>query len=203
MCQFIETICYEHGHFQRIGLHNERCNRTRNHFFGKQPDLQLELFLSVPDHLREKTVKCTVTYGIEILSIEYILYEIRPVKSLQLVRNDTIGYAYKYADRTQLNSLFQLRGQCDDILIVKNGLVTDTSYANSIYLCNNVWYSQQIPLLQGTRLKSYLLERRVTPALIRPGDLSLFSEARIINAMISIENAPVIQIRNIKRLIHF
>jgi 4-amino-4-deoxychorismate lyase len=199
MCQFIETICYENGRFQRIGLHNERCNRTRNHFFGIQPYLQLELSLSVPAHLKERTVKCTVTYGIEILNIEYVLYQIRPVNSLKLITNNAIDYSYKFADRSELVSLYEKRGKCDDILIVKNGLITDTYYANTIYLYNNIWYSQQKPLLFGTRLSSYLQEGRVIPAIIRPGDLFLFSEVRIINAMISIENSPVIQIENIRK----
>ena len=201
MCLFIETICYEQGSFQRIGLHNERCNLTRNHFFGLQPNLQLELYLTVPAHLKNETVKCSFTYGIEIIGITYELYKIRPVSSLQLVNDNAIDNSFKYADRTKLNALFQLRGQYDDILIVKHGLITDTSYANIIFRKEGKWYSPQNPLLRGTRLESYLSEGRVTPALLRPKDLPHFSEARIVNAMISIENSPVIPIGNIKELI--
>lgn len=198
MCQFIETICYEGGRFQRIGLHNERCNRTRNHFFGLQPNLQLELYLSIPSHLKNEIVKCSVTYEIEIIGIKYDLYKIRPVNSLQIITDNVIDYSFKYADRTKLNALYQLRGQSDDILIVKEGLITDTSYANIVIRKNEKWYSPQNPLLRGTRLESYLSESIVTPALLRPEDLFLFSEARIINAMISIENSPVIPIKNIR-----
>ena len=197
MYQFIETICYENGSFQRIELHNQRCNRTRHHFFGKQQDIHLELLLSVPAHLTKETVKCTVTYSIDILNIEYVLYEIRPIRSLRMVADNPIDYAFKYADRTRLNSLYSERGQYDDILIIKNGLITDTLYANVIFMHNNVWYSQTNPLLLGTRLQYYLLEGCVTPALLRPTDLPLFSEARIINAMISIENSPIIPINEI------
>jgi 4-amino-4-deoxychorismate lyase len=198
MCLFIETICYDQGFFQRLNLHNERLNRTRNHFFGSQPNLQLELFLSIPEYLKNETVKCTVTYGSEIISIKYDLYVIRPVNSLQLVDDDTIDYSFKYAGREKINTLFAQRAQSDDILIVKNGLITDTSYANIIFYNDNRWYSPLNPLLKGTRLSGYLLEERVTPALLRPNDLHLFSEARIINAMISIENSPVIPIENIR-----
>lgn len=198
MYQFIETICYENGQFQRVELHNERCNKTRTHFFGTQPALKLELHLQLPLHLKERKVKCTVTYGIDILSITYCAYEIKPIKSLQLVTDNAIDYAFKYADRTQLALLTQYRGQSDDILIVKNGLITDTSYANAIYLYKNIWYSQEYPLLMGTRLQYYLSKRLVTPALLTPNDLPLFSEVRIINAMISIEDSPVIPIESIR-----
>ena len=197
MCLFIETICYEKGCFQRIELHNERFNRTRKQFFGLQAPFQLELLLSVPPDLKHKTVKCTVTYGTDIVRIDYNLYQIRPVNSLQMVVDNTIDYAFKYADRTKLNSLFNLRHQSDDILIIKNGLITDTSYANIILKKEGKWHSPSNPLLKGTRIDRYIHEGLVTPALLRPSDLSLFSEARIVNAMISIENSPVILIENI------
>lgn len=198
MCLFIETICYDQGQFHRIDLHNERCNRTRNHFFGTVFNLQLELFLAVPSWLKDETVKCKVTYGKEITGIEYELYKVRPVKSLQLVNDDAIDYAFKYADRTKLSQLHQFRGQADDILIVKNGYITDISYANILLKKDGMWYSPQYPLLHGTRIESYFRQGVVTPALLRPEDLPLFSEARIVNAMISIENSPVIPVRNIK-----
>ena len=67
-------------------------------------------------------------------------------------------------------------------------------YICIIYLCENIWYSPIKPLLMGTRLSSYLHEGRITMAQIGPEDLSSFSEVRIINAMISIENSPVIPI---------
>jgi len=198
MCQFIETICYEQGRFQRIDLHNERCNRTRGVFFGLQPPLRLELFLSIPAHLKDETVKCRITYGIDIVSIEYDLYKLKLVKSLQLVSDNMIDYSFKCADRTRLNSLFQLRGQSDDILIVKTILIIDSSCANIIFRKEKEWYSQQNPLLHGTRIESYMRDGRVTPTLLQPKDLPLFSEARLVNAMISIENSPVIMIENIK-----
>jgi len=115
-----------------------------------------------------------------------------------MVVDDTIDYNYKYADRTKLNSLFNLRRQSDDILIVRNGMITDTSYANIVFKKKDKWYSPLNPLLKGTRIGSYLREGRVTPALLRPSDLPLFSEARIVNAMISIADSPVITIGNIK-----
>jgi len=198
MCLFIETISYEQGCFQRIDLHNERFNQTRQQFFGLQTPLQLELFLSVPADLMDKTVKCTITYGTDIISIDYTLYQIRPINSLQMVVDEAIDYAYKFADRSKLNSLFNLRHQSDDIMIIKNGFITDTSYANIVLKKEGKWYSPSNSLLKGTRIDRYIREGIVTPALLRSSDLPLYSEARIVNAMISIENSPIIPIENIK-----
>ena len=201
MCLFIETICYQGGAFQRIELHNERFNRTREQFFWIQSDFQLELILSIPPHLTGENVKCTITYAAEIISIDYNIYEIRSIISLQMVRADTIEYSFKFANRAIINSLFNLREQSDDILIIKNNFITDTSYANIIFKRKNLWYSPLNPLLKGTRLENYQREKRITPALLRVNDLKHFSEARIINAMISIENSPIIEIENIKIII--
>jgi 4-amino-4-deoxychorismate lyase len=198
MCQFIETICCEHGHFMRIEMHNERFNRTRYHFYGLKPYLQLELFLKIPDHLQDKTVKCRVVYGPEIISAEYDLYTIKPVRSLQLVCADSLDYSFKFSDRTKLASLYDLRGQSDDILIVKNGFITDTSCANIVFRKDNLWYSPEKPLLLGTRLEFYIRKGDVIPYPVRPRDLPVFSEARIINAMVSIENSTVIPVENIQ-----
>ncbi|HEY3390973.1 MAG TPA: aminotransferase class IV [Prolixibacteraceae bacterium] len=197
MCLFIETICYAHGRFQRLESHNERFNRTRHHFFGLQSIVELESSLSIPQYLKNETVKCRVIYGPEIVSVDYSLYKIRPVNSLKIVRDDTIDYSYKYADRTKLDVLFNLRGQSDDILIVKNGFITDTSYANIIFERNGKWYSPKNPLLRGTRIDSYFREGLVTPDSIQINDLPLFSEARIVNSMISIEHSPGIPIKSI------
>jgi len=198
MCLFIETICYENGKFHRIELHNGRLNRTRSHFLELHSNFQLELFLSVPAHLKDKKLKCKVVYGTGIVSIEYGLYTNKPVTSLQIVRDDEIDYSFKYEDRTKLNALFQLRGQCDDILIVKNGFITDTSFANIIFRKDNYWYSPLNPLLRGTRLEGYVSEGRITPTLLQTKDLPLFTEARIINALISIEDSSVIEIKDIR-----
>ncbi len=198
MCQFIETICYKNGVFERIELHNDRLNRTRNHFFDNQLAIDLSDHLSIPLDLIHSTVKCTITYGEKIQHISYSSYQIRAVHSLKMIENNSIDYTFKSSNRELLEAMFLLKGDCDDILIVKNGYLTDSSYANLILLRENRWYSMQNPLLLGTRLQSYLIEKLVTPTLVTPNDLHLFSEARIINAMISIDDSPIIPVQNIR-----
>ena len=197
MYLFIETICYEKGSFHRIELHNERCNQTRRHFFGDQPSIKLQNHLCIPHNLIDFKVKCTVTYGIDVISIIYSKYEVKPINSLLIINDNHIEYSFKYSDRKDLTLLAENKGQHSDILIVKNGLITDTSYANIIFKHNNNWYSQSKPLLLGTRLQSYFKDKRVIPARLTIKAISHFSEARIINAMISIEDSPVIPIDHI------
>ena len=74
----------------------------------------------------------------------------RPVHSLQLVYSDDIDYTYKSTDREALNRLFACRGERDDILIVRRGLLTDTSIANIALFDGKDWFTPKLPLLRGT-----------------------------------------------------
>lgn len=195
--QLIETICFEGGRFHRVDFHNERLNRSRSDLLGSQDKLRIEEFLQIPEGLSGKKVKCRVLYSHKIERIEYEEYKIREVRSLKMVEGDHINYAYKYADRSSLNGLLHSKGTADEVLIVKNGFLTDTSYSNIVFHKNGDWFTPLDPLLRGTRREYYLSVGKIQTALIRPQDLREFSEARLINAMISLEESEGIPIENI------
>ena len=123
-----------------------------------------------------------VEKGIEALS--YSPYAVRHVHSLALMQADTIDYTYKSAGREPLNCLFALRGACDDILIVKQGLLTGTSIANIALSDGTHWYTPAHPLLKGTKRAALLEEGILQEKDIRPEDLPSFSTVRLFNAMI-------------------
>ena len=50
-------------------------------------------------------------------------------------------YNYKWEDRSQLDALYAKRENVDDILIVKNGLITDTLYANIAFEKSGQWFT--------------------------------------------------------------
>jgi len=73
-------------------------------------------------------------------------------------------------------------------LIVKNGEVTDASFANIVFYDGKKWVTPKNPLLQGTQRAWLLDSGMITEAIITPGDLPGFIEARIINSMIRFED---------------
>jgi 4-amino-4-deoxychorismate lyase len=73
------------------------------------------------------------------------------VSSLHLIESDTINYTYKSTHREELNALYAQRGMADDILIVKDGYLTDTSIANIALYDGHTWFTPAHPLLQGTK----------------------------------------------------
>ena len=151
--------------------------------------LQLSDYLSSPGCGAGITgagiVKARVVYGEKgIEDLSYSPYAVRHVHSLALMQADTIDYTYKSAGREPLNCLFALRGACDDILIVKQGLLTDTSIANIALSDGTHWYTPAHPLLKGTKRAALLEEGILQEKDIRPEDLPSFSTVRLFNAMI-------------------
>lgn len=116
--------------------------------------------------------------------VEYASYAMRPIRSLRVVCDDSIGYDYKSVDRSALNALVTKRGNCDEIVIVKNGMVTDSSYTNLALYDGHEWLTPRRPLLLGTK-RAFLLDQ----GLLKEADLTLADLRRaqrvsLFNAMI-------------------
>ncbi len=133
-------------------------------------------------------IKCRIIYANDIENIEIISYRLPVIRSLKIVTDNEIEYDLKFTDRSRLEQLYNQRDKCDDILIVKNGLITDTYFANILFFNGKEWITPAHPLLKGTQ-RQYLLETdRIVMADIRPEDLKHFKKARLINAMIRFED---------------
>ncbi|PXV68946.1 4-amino-4-deoxychorismate lyase [Dysgonomonas alginatilytica] len=196
---FVESIKVKDGVFYNLPLHIARLNRTAMHFFGSAPVLKL-LEDMIPEALKVGLVKCRVTYGSQIVSIEFEPYVFRRISSLTLVEGNAIDYTYKSADRSALNTLFSRKATGDDILIVKNGLIADTSFANVVFRNSKGFFTPKSYLLGGTK-RQYLLGKGIIRETdISVDDLSSFSKIYLINAMIDLEDEICIMISDLKTL---
>ncbi len=167
-----ETILCENGAAQNIKLHEQRIYES----IGKKMDLS---FLSPPDNGK---YRCKVIYGDTVVSVEYAEYIKKQVKSLKVLHSD-ISYKIKSTDRTELDSLFSNRGEADDVLIIKNGLVTDTSIANTAFLKNNRWITPKTPLLKGTMRQKLINDGFLFEEDIEVAAIFEFDEIAIMNAL--------------------
>lgn len=199
MCLLLESIRIENGLIQNLKYHQARMNQARKELFNCNDLLDLaEIIVSESTpKIEENIFKCRITYVQQIKKIEFLPYQIPAISSLKLVINDEIDYTFKFRDRSRLKESFEKRADCDDILIVKEGLITDTSYANVLFYNGKEWLTPAHPLLKGTQRASLLDRERIRVADIRPEDLKHFEKARIINAMIRFEDALDINILNI------
>lgn len=182
MCRYIETIRIEKGRLRNIAYHDRRMNEVRREVWGVDRSASIETYIDASPY--EERTRCRVTYGRDVESVEFFPYQIRPVHSLQLVRGGQIEYRRKRADRSELNALFACRGEADDVLIVRGGLLTDTSIANIALGDGTDWYTPASPLLEGTQRACLLDAGMIRPLDIHADDLSRFQKIRLFNAMI-------------------
>ncbi len=183
MCLLFETVRIEYGSPQHLFWHEYRMNRARSEIWNMGSPLSLSEEIRVPDAYSTGLVRCNIYYGPDIREITFKKYEKRVIRSLKLVNCETIDYHLKYTDRGFLASLFNLRGDCDEILIVKNGFITDTSVSNIIFKSGNLWVTPANPLLPGTCRERLLKEGKIFERRVRPVDLALYQGYKLINAM--------------------
>ena len=185
MQQFVETIKIEDGKALNLNFHQARMESTMRHFFADAPVPALADVLSpTPDM---QFYKARVVYGGQgVEDVQYAPYKMREIRSLKLVEDNEIDYSFKSTDRACLNRLTAQKGDCDEVLIVKNGLLTDTSFTNVAVFDGERWLTPKHPLLMGTKRAS-LIERQV----IKEADISVETlmnaqKVSLINAMIDL-----------------
>jgi 4-amino-4-deoxychorismate lyase len=138
-----------------------------------------------------------LSYSKEIDVIKWEPYSPRTIRKIQRVYHDTIDYSYKYEDRNDLNTLFAQREDADEILIIRNGLVTDSFYCNVAFYDGHAWLTSNSPLLPGTQ-RAFLLDAGIIQeAEIRESDLEKYSKAKLFNAMVGWEKVVELDIRSI------
>lgn len=182
MCQFIETIRVEEGKIYNIDYHTKRFNRTRAFFWKESLPLNLSNYIS--PQIQPGIQKCRIVYRKEIEEITYAPYQMRKIDSLHPISSDTIDYTYKSTNREELNRLFAQRGLADDILIIKNGYITDTSIANVALYDGNTWFTPTTPLLRGTKRAELLDKQLIVEKDIPFAQLAEYSQIMLFNAMI-------------------
>ena len=196
MSLLFETIKFQNGKLHNLDLHNARLNKSRSEIFGCKDTINLAKSIHLPETYDNGVYKCKVIYARKIEHVEFLTYTIKPVATLRMVEHDDIEYNHKYVNRKCFDNLLD-NADADDILIVKRGFITDSSYANIVFYDGRKWITPSTPLLRGTKREKLLKEKLISEQPIKKDDLHLFSRAILINAMIDMEDSPVIKIRNI------
>jgi 4-amino-4-deoxychorismate lyase len=196
MSLLIETIKVTERQFQNIAFHNKRLNRSRKELLGDNDSIEIEKEIVIPADIGNGVYKCTVKYKHEIIDVKFQSYTIKKIEKLKLVIDNSIDYSYKFADRSVLSKLLEKRDGCDEIIIVKNGLMTDTSYSNLVFFDGKKWYTPNSPLLKGTKREKLLSEGKIEEEEINLQNIKRFEKVSLINAMLDVENV-VVSIENV------
>lgn len=198
MSSFIETIKVKERKIFNLTFHQERLNRTRQSLFHTNSVLDLSRILTIPPGLDNSLYKLRVVYSLEIEKIEFVPYRMPVISNLALVYDNDIVYSFKSTNREKLTSLKKQCPGSSDIIIVKNGLLTDTSFSNIVCVKDNLKVTPKSPLLKGTKRELLLQTKKIEEADICPGDLKEFSKVFLINAMIDLEDEVCVGTESIR-----
>lgn len=199
MSRFIESIQLRNGELVNLPLHEVRMRRTIEAYYKIKVPIDLtELKIRAKEY-PTGLYKCRVLYAKQLQKIEIKPYQIRPINSLQLVESQ-LDYSLKYEDRTVLNHLFAQRGTCEDVLIVKNGFITDGSYTNVAFFDGQTWWTPTTPLLKGVQRQQFLNSGLIQEKSILATTIFTYKKVKLFNAMMNWEDALEVPIHQIKAL---
>lgn len=140
--KYFETIKCEDLEVFNLSYHKKRIQNTVG------LNISLEEYIYPPS---DKLLKCKVIYDdTGVIDISYDSYVPKKINNFKLVYDDDIIYNKKSINRIELDKLLEYKDDEDEIIIVKNGLLTDTSIANIAIYYENGWITPRLPLLEGT-----------------------------------------------------
>ena len=189
MKELLETIKIKDGKIFNLKWHNQRLNRSRLELFSLHKPLNLVNYIDAPP---QGLYRCRVLYDAEITSVEYLPYIPKNLKNFKIVQSN-LEYDYKFSDRSELNKL--ILEDYDDIIIEKNGLLTDTSIANIAFYDEEEWFTPKTPLLRGTTRERLVDEGFLKLKDIKKENIKNYSHFALMNAMIGFQIQKSINIR--------
>ena len=182
MYQFIESIKIENGQAFLLNLHQQRIYQTFANFHHKCI-INLHALFSSLQPPQKGLYKWRFIYNLNgDFEHQFIPYSFTEIKDFELVENNEIDYYFKYLDRTHLDTM-KKQSLAQEIIIVKKGFITDTTFSNLIFLKNGIWHTPKTFLLNGVQRFNLIHLGIIQETEINLEKLKEFSHFQIINAM--------------------
>jgi len=194
MSKFLETIKAQDGEIYNLNYHQKRYENVLKAFATSEIQ-DLKKYLTPPEI---GLYKCRVEYDEKNINVEYVKYKKQQVAKLKLVYDDEIVYKIKSTNRKEIDKLFAQKNDADDILIVKNNMITDTSIANIALYDGENWHTPKQALLKGTTRERLLHDGKLMLKDINVKDIYKYEKVALLNAMIDFD---IIAVENIKDVI--
>ena len=190
MSYYLETFLVAHRRLVRESEHRLRLARTLR-CAPDSPAVSRLLALAAHEALHAPDVprlRGRLVYNLHgEADFSLVPYAPRRIETLRLVHDDHIDYALKRTDRSALDACFARRRGADDVIIVRRGLLTDTTVANLALFDPHTarWYTPAVPLLAGTHRSALLSAGVLTPhPALTPESLVRFTRLRLFNALL-------------------
>lgn len=185
--KYFETIKCEDFEVFNLDYHQKRVANT----IGLNINLQEYI-----NPISEELLRCKLIYDENgVVDVLYFPYKKREIKSFKIIFDNEIEYSKKYLNRAKLDELYEKRDDCDEVIIIKNGIVTDTTIANIAIFYENSWITSKNCLLGGTTRARLLEEKRLFEKDITLDMLKNASKVALMNAMIGFDEIKDFKIK--------
>lgn len=185
--KYFETIKCEDFEVFNLDYHQKRVANT----IGLNINLQEYI-----NPISEELLRCKLIYDENgVVDVLYFPYKKREIKSFKIIFDNEIEYSKKYLNRTKLDELYEKRDDCDEVIIIKNGIVTDTTIANIAIFYENLWITSKNCLLGGTTRARLLEEKKLFEKDITLDMLKNASKVALMNAMIGFDEIKSFKIK--------
>jgi 4-amino-4-deoxychorismate lyase len=181
MIKLLETIKIENKKPFFLEYHNERLNKARKEIFGLKNEIDLKEHLIIPAD--KKLYKLRVIYSKEIEKVTLAPYKIVTPKSFRVVKFDG-NYNYKYLKRDEINRLKEENKDVDEIILLKENKIGDTTIANIALFLDGKWFTPKNPILEGVTRKRYLKLGLLRERDLFIQDLKKAKKIALLNAMV-------------------
>lgn len=199
MYQFIESIKVEDQKIFLLELHQQRINQTFAHF-GKEGSIDLAKIFKSLEHDEDGLFKLRIVYDLDKkIRTQMIPYAIPEIENFQLVENNSFDYSFKFEDRKELDKM-KMKSKAEEIIIVKNNHITDTSFSNLLFLKGKEWFTPKTYLLNGVQRQNLLKHKKIKEAEITLQNIKEFTHFQIINSLNDFDNMFIYPIDRIMNL---
>lgn len=199
MFQFIESIRIQERKIHLLEYHQARVNQTFKSF-GKTNYLDLKKIINTLNHDEKGLYKLRIVYDLEgRYQTQIVPYIFGQIENFELVENNEMDYSFKYENRSAFENLIK-QSDAQEVIVVKDNYITDTSYANLLFLKGKTWYTPTTYLLNGVQRQYLLKKKKIKETEITLDNIREFSHVQIINAMNTHDNDFIYPIEHIINL---
>ena len=197
MFPLFESICVENYQIKLSEFHQKRMDNSYLKLFNVKNKWSIKkIFESLKIESNQK-YKLRINYSQSKYSISLKKYFKKKIRSLQCLELNDYSYDLKYTDRSVIDKNNKLKSLSDDILIIKNGFVTDSSYCNIVFFDGLSWVTPKFPLLNGVQRNFLLKNKIIFKKKIKVSDISKYKSFVLINSMIEFNTNDAVNINKI------
>ena len=197
MFPLFESICVENYQIKLSEFHQKRMDNSYLKLFNVKNKWSIKkIFESLKIESNQK-YKLRINYSQSKYSISLKKYFKKKIRSLQCLELNDYSYDLKYTDRSVIDKNNKLKSLSDDILIIKNGFVTDSSYCNIVFFDGLSWVTPKFPLLKGVQRNFLLKNKKIFKKKIKVSDISKYKSFVLINSMIEFNTNDAVNINKI------